>query len=219
MKYIISFILLMFSITACSGINSDNGSCTQDGVLCIKVNAEDPVRYGESVNLIITTISNEDITDLGISLIYWPVTMTLGEAQSEEPGTEVWKGNSGVDWKVNIMAGVPVTFRRQLVLPGDDGVYTVTAHASTPQRRVIDELTFYQADGNLRIILPGTEIPHAQDPLPTIGPEMLQTLQAMPTRTHYPTLAPKPTKTSTPTPFVYPPPPTPDLDRPGEPYP
>lgn len=216
MKQFIILIFLMLNTIACSGVNSDNGSCTQANEICIKIRAAEPVIHGEPINLVITATSTEDIPDLGISLIYWPITMIIGEAQGQEPGIEVWRGNSGVDWKVNIRADEPVIYHRQLILPRDAGVYTITVHASTPQVRVIDEITLYQTDNNLMVILPGTVIPITTGPLPTTDLMMLQTLQAMPTRTLFPTLTPRP---ATITPPAYPPPTTPPMEGPSFPYP
>jgi len=180
------------------------------------IRAEEPIVFGEPINLVITATSNVDISDLGISLIIWPHSMVIGEGQGEEDGIEVWKGPGGVDWKVNIEAGQVVTLHRMLYLPQEYGEYQITVHASTPQLRVVDGITLYKSAEDIKVYLPGTAIPVTRSVLSTIGPERLQTLQALPTSTALRTITPKPTHTSTSTPYVYPPPATPPWDAPGK---
>jgi hypothetical protein len=207
MKHLLAYLLLITSLMACSGIN--NGSCTPDGDICVKLRVEEPILFGEPVGLVITATSSEDISQLGISLIIWPHTMIVGEATDEEPGIEVWKGESGIAWKVNIRAGEVLTIRRILYIPAESGEYTIAVHANTPQLRVIDQLSLYQTDEEIKVYLSGTEIPFTPGPLPTMNPIQLQTLRALPTSTPLRTLTPIPTNTSTPTSPAYPPPASP----------
>ncbi len=67
------------------------------------------------------------------------------------------------------------------------------------------------------VYLANTPIPSDNFPLDTIGPELLQTLKAIPTYTTRPTRTPRPTATGLPP--AYPPPTTPPWDQPGTAYP
>jgi len=217
MKRLLAYVLLITSLIACAGTNS-NGSCTPGEEICVKVRAEEPILFGEPVSLVITATSSEDISQLGIALIIWPHTLIVSEAIDEEPGIEVWKGESGVAWKVNVRAGEVVTLRRILYLPVEAGEYTITVHANTSQLRVIDQISIIQIEDEVKVYLSGTEIPFTPGPLPTMNPIQLQTLRALPTSTPLRTLTPVPTNTSTPTSPAYPPPvsPTSVRDAPGD---
>jgi len=177
MKNIWIYVLLLMSLAACAGAN--NGGCSSDGEVCVKVRAGEPIQYMEPIDIVITVTSRLDISQLGISLIIWPDTMIVGEAQGLEPGIEVWKGDSGVTWRVDIKAGDVITLSRKVYLPVEAGVYEITVHASTPQLRVIDEISIYQTGDEVKVYLSGTEIPFTPGPLPTMNPIELQTLQAI----------------------------------------
>jgi hypothetical protein len=216
MKRVIFCGLLTISLVACSGTYSDNGGCSSngDGEVCIKIRAQEPIHFMEPIDIIMTITSDMDISGLGISLIIWPHTIIVGEAEGQEQGIELWKGESGINWRVNINTGEIITLTRKIYLPAENGAYQLIVYASTPQLRAVDSMYFHQTGEAVNIYLSGTKIPITQGPLPTIGPELLETLHAVPTLTRFPTLTPKPTKTSTPTSQVYPPPATPPWDNP-----
>jgi len=213
MKWIFFCLLLMISLAACAGANSDTGGCSSDGQeeICVKVRAQEPIIFREPIDIVITATSTRDITGLGISLITSPHTIVVGEAEGEEEGIELWKSNSGIDWSVNINAGEIVTLTRKIYLPEELGAYQLIVHASTPQLRAIDSIYIYQTSNDVNIYLSGTQIPFTPSHLNDMSPNELQTLNALTSPTPLRTLAPHPTLSSTPTATspVYPPPASP----------
>jgi hypothetical protein len=217
MKNLWICFLLLISLSACSSSSSDQGSCNKNAEVCIKIRAEEPIVYKEPINIVITITSEKDYSMLGISLITWP-GIVIGDTPKVEQGTELWKGQSGVDWMVDIKAGEIVTLTRKIYLPPGEGVFSIAVHASTPEFRVIDSLNIYQTKDDVKVYLSGTKVPITPGPLPTTDPILLKTLQAMPTETPFPKHTPAPPVylEATSTTRAYPPPGSPS---PGAPYP
>jgi hypothetical protein len=211
MKKILVYILIMVSISACAKAASGKSNCSMDGDVCIQMQVHEPVLYGGANTLTITVSSTIDINDLGIYL-------SSRQQQILIEDTNGWSAN-GVNWSIDIQANQPQTFTKDILLPGTEGYFHVIADAFTPQEHATHSFYIVQKNGTSTIYYNGTPIPTSNGPISTTAPEILLTLQAMPTRTLFPTLTPLPTKTSTSTPVIYPPPATPDLDRPGTPYP
>lgn len=218
MKRTLACILLLLSLTACASAVSDKGDCSGNGEVCIKVRAEEPIRFGEPVIVTITVTSGKDITDLGVSL-YHDVDVVVEGPQSWEKDLQdaaIFKG--GASCGVAIKANHPLTFTRKLYLPPREGEVWIKAEASTQSLRTADTISIYVTRQGGTVYLSGTSIPITPGPLPTVDPVLLATLRAMPTETSWPTLTPIPPVPLlvTPTSPPYPPPGSPP---PGTPYP
>ncbi|MDD2694448.1 MAG: hypothetical protein PHD58_00810 [Anaerolineales bacterium] len=216
MKRAFVFILLSVFLTACAGAGSDRGRCmkSEDGEVCVRVRAEEPIRFGEPVTIVITVTSEREIADLRISLFTSPTNTMVEEPEKWETGTRnqaIWKGGAG--WDVTIKSGQPLAFSRELHLPLEEGEFDVIVHASTPHLRVVDSLSIYQTSEGSKVYLSGTSIPINEGPLPTENSSQRATRLAYPTepfsiiQTPYvEMLSPAPTTTITPTQPSYPPP-------------
>ena len=69
MKRLLAFILLIVSLTACTGASPfGKHNCSHGGEVCVEVRAEEPISYDGAVTVSITVISEKEISDLGISL-------------------------------------------------------------------------------------------------------------------------------------------------------
>jgi hypothetical protein len=218
-KIWILVILLVSSMTACSSTSSDKGSCSEDGEVCIKVTAVDPVIYGNPINIRISVTSEEDISSLAVSVFTYPITIKINDPENWENETfnkYIWTGGAG--WESSIKKGQALTFNRQFFLPSDYGEMQIIVHASTPNLRAVDSLYIYQTKDEVQIYRPGTKVPITSGPLPTTDSILLKTLPAMPTATPYPKITPVPPvyleATSTSPAYLPPISPTP-----GKPYP
>ena len=207
-----SYALFLVSLVArAGGITAEYG-CTiyENGTVCINMQAVEPIQYGEPITLTITVTSATDIAGLKIFLYSSPPTILM-------EGVNGWVEN-GINWAIDILANQPQVFTRRVLLPEKDGYYQILTSANTGQLHTAYSLYVHQQSGSSRVYYPNTPIPYTQSPLPTIGPELLETLHAVPYPTRRSTLTPFPTNTSMPTSWVYPPPAssTSVWDAPGE---
>lgn len=167
----------------------------------------------------VTVTSEREIIDLGVRL-YYPVDVTIeGIEYWDEPlrNPHVWTGWAA--WEVSINAHQNLNFTRTLYLPLDEGEFNVIATiVEIASFRVSNELVIIMTTQGGTVYLANTPIPRTPGPvlLPSMDPELQQTLLAMPTYTPWPTLVPC---TATPTFAAYPPPTEQDREGPGTPYP
>ena len=203
------YIIILMGLVSCAGGSSSLRGRCEEGI-CVKIEAVEPIRFGEPVSIIITVSTNKNIPDLGVSLFHRP-TVVIENTLDSEKGIETWKGETGIDWIVNAEANQPIKFQRTLHLPLQEGFYDLEASASMKQGfRVSDFLAIYLSKEGSRVYYSGTQIPKTPGPelLPTMGTEELRnfhaTLTAMPTITPLPpTWTPSPTASP---PAAYPPP-------------
>ena len=213
MKKIWICILLVAGLSACTSGGSGYENCSNDGDVCIWMHVEEPVLFGEVNTLTISVSSNIDIDNLIINLSSYPQILI--------EDTNGWVRY--LNWEVDISAGQQQTFTKNILLPERNGYYFILsdAYTYTPQKLARHSFYIVQKDGTSAIYYAGTPIPHTTEYMSTLSPNVIQTLQAMPTITERPTRTPKPMKTSTPTSVPYPAAPTlPPGEGPiEEPYP
>jgi len=211
MKNLLIYLLFLTSLTACAGASSGHEGCSLDGNLCIGMQIEEPILFGDSNIVAITVSSKININNLVIYLYSFPNAQIKNGNEWVEYGTS---------WQIDIEANQSQKFTKYFLLPEKDGFYDIISSANTPQLNAIYSLVIHQQLSGSVVHYANTPIPYTQGPLPTIGPELLETLQAVPTPTHRSTITPAPTKTSAPTSVAYPEPPTPPGEGPiVEPYP
>jgi hypothetical protein len=213
MKTFWIYVLLMISLASCAGASSGHEGCNISGELCIGMQLQEPIIFGDPITITITVSSTIDVSNLSIYLNSVPQVLT--------EDLSGWV-NHGVYWVINLEADQPQTFTKHILLPKSNGYFQIQTSANTPQLRAVYFFYIHQENGNSIVYYANTPIPYTQQPLPNTSPELLETLHAIPIPTHYPTLIPYPTITSTPISPAYPPPasPTSVWDAPGDtPYP
>ena len=188
MKRLFACVLLLASLTACAGASAPGGGNCKEGV-CVKVQAVEPVRFGEPVTVTVTVTSEKDIPNLGVSL-YHDVDVVVEEPQTEEKNRPAWKGQSGVDWIVNAKANQPLTFTRKVRFPPREGVFDIVVSASTPSLRVTDSVYIRLTRAGGKVYLSGTSVPVTSGPLPTVTPGPSPTFIPTPTRGPLPLITP-----------------------------
>jgi hypothetical protein len=209
----------MVSLVACASKSPGGFRCSPDGQVCVEIHTDEPIVYGAPVIVTISVTSEKYISYLGISLTY--------DADDVIEGIENWEDNlqnssiipGGAGWGIEINANQTLSFQRTFYLPQREGYFTIIASITDRNTfRASDELIIAMTTQGGTVYLANTPVPHTTGPLPTIEPHLLETLLAMPTYTPWSTITSHPAEITN-TPPAYPPPPTPDLDRPGEPYP
>jgi hypothetical protein len=211
------YVLVLVNLAACAegAASPDRHNCSTGGEVCIEVRADEPISFGEPVNVTITVTSQKDISRLGVSLNH-DVDIEIQGPQGWEKDLQdaaIYKG--GVSWGVAVTASNSANFSWKLFLPPRDGVFRIRAQASTTELFAEDMIRIYMTHEGGKVYLSGTPIPitHGPELVDTMSPSLLATLQARPTETPYPTLTIVPT-TEAPSPLdqgtpVYPPPETP----------
>ncbi len=212
MKKYLLLILLAIVLSACGDGNMGELGCSYSGEVCIAMVIDDPHSFKEPTEVTINVTSTVNIIDLQFFLGASPPVILFEDSQNWDYKT--------ISWAIDIEANKPQSFVRRFILPEKDGYFQLITSAKTITQRADISLTIHQENGITDVFYANTPIPYTPGPLPTIGPEFLQTLQAIPRPTRYPTLVPRPTNSSTPTSPFYPPPARPPWDAPGKtPYP
>lgn len=195
MRRVLVFFLLvlLLNLSACAGSSSlDKHNCSQG--VCIEVRAVEPIRFGEPVTVTIAVTTEKEIPNLGVSLQY-VVDVTLEEPQAWESGiTEktVWRG--GASWQIAAKANQPLLFTRRIRFSPREGIFDLTAYASTPLSGPIaqDSIRIYMTSTGGKVYLSGTPIPlwTPGKPIPAItitpGPSPTRIRPTTPTRPPYP---------------------------------
>ncbi len=211
LKSLANLFILLFLLSSCRGSTVGQLGCTYHGELCIDMVIEEPMRFGELNSVTINVTSTIDIAGLRIYLEASPPAILFEDLQN-------WT-DMVISWEADLKANQPQSFTRNFLFE-KDGYYGLVVMAMNTQYRAENSLALHQENGTVEFFYANTPVPHTQHPLPTVGPELLETLHALPTRTPFPTPRPIPTFPSTPTAPVYPPPSTPPGEAPGEePYP
>ncbi len=171
MKRLLFFALLLMSLTACGGSSAPGewrcDKSNETGELCIKLTAEEPITLGAPVTITIAVSSEKDIPGLKIFLF----SDSPQKVFIEEPSLQGWSGK-GVNWPVDAQANQPLTFKRKVRLPAEEGSYQLIVHAAyAPLGMVIiDSLDIYLTREGGKVYYSGTHIPFTEGPLPTITP-------------------------------------------------
>ena len=209
MKRLWMLAILMLVLAGCGGSAAPSGGQCNKG-LCVKIEVAEPIRWGEPITVTISTTTDKDILDLGITVFVLPYNGVIVEGpenwEREAQGGAVFEGGAG--WKANTKANQPVTFTRILRLPPREGAFEIMGSAITKQGlRVADTVRIHLTrEGGVvnptPAVLPGTPAL-----VPTMPPEWL--LTPFPTATPWPTPFPTPTypppvRTPTPTQLPYP---------------
>lgn len=212
MKRPILCVVLLISLASCTGASRlGRHNCSARGEVCIQLQADEPIRYGEPVIITITLNSQKAIPDLGVS-IYHDIGIDIDGPQSWEQAakdTLIW--DSGAAWKTSTEVNDSITIIRKLYLPEKEGFYQITVEASTPTMHAADTLQIYMTQEGGKVYLSGTAISITSAPLRPADEVLQATLRAIPTKTRYPTLTPAlpttpPKEVSTPEGKAYPPP-------------
>src|SRR5215208_1449855 len=125
MKRILFCILLLASLTACSGASSQGSlECNKKEGVCIYIKAEEPIIAGETVTVTVTVKGDKDIPDLQIGL------EANGNVFFEEPELKTWK-KTGIGWKVDLKANKTHVSKHKVLFPAEDGYYTIVASVFT----------------------------------------------------------------------------------------
>ncbi len=160
--------LLLMSLTACVGPStSDMGAfrCDETAGLCIKLTADETIIVGQPFMVTILVTSDKDIPKLLISLSRG----SGGKISFEEPSLKAWKGD-GVNWLVDARAKQPLTFTRKVLLPAEEGVYTIIADAYIPGRYpVSDSISIYLTNDSGKVYYEGTRVPGWMPGIPELA--------------------------------------------------
>lgn len=202
-------------LSACTGGASGvESKCTYDGEMCVNLELQDPVVYGEPITATITISANSEIKYLFISLTFDPRNKITILDASEPESAEVVTNNGleGVFWRVDLSEGQTITLTRSFLLPPDERIYSVIAAAHGPKTQAIsDVITFSQHDQTIQVYLPGTPYPTSPSSVHvgTTDPIIQLTIDAMPSSTPRVSITPKPTAVIQSSGTPYPPPPYP----------
>ena len=215
-----SLILVLIAVlAACMGGMVRDPRCTPGGEICIKIEVDEPIRWGEPVTVKITVTSSKDLPRVGVSIYTFPPATVEGPSGWEATSREgmVWKGGAG--WLTDVRIGQPMVFTRTVRLPlleEGSSRFELQANVSTPQGpRGSDSVTIYFTDEGAKVYYSGTPLPIITRLIDqTVITTPLPSFTPLPTRTPFPTPSPTPTHPRpspppTPTPAAYPSPITP----------
>ena len=161
MKRILFCILLLASLTACSATSSGGTlECNKQQGVCIYIKAEEPIIAGEPVTVTITVKGEKDIPDLQIGL------SANGNVFFEESELKTWK-KTGIGWNVNLKAKKEHTSKHKVLLPSEDGYYTIVASVFTADygRIASNWFDIVIAGKERKVYYPGTKVPGAEGPI------------------------------------------------------
>lgn len=189
MKHIIILALLTLTLTACmGGASGFPENCNDNEEICISIQVEEPVVYGELVTVSVTVTSSIDVDDLGVSLYFSPYgRIAVQDASTPEQAEEVGRDQQGIYWQANITNGQTLTFVTKLLLPPGDYKDDIIGSASTRQgQRVVISAVLWQHDQQVDVYHSGTPVPTSPGEI-MIDPDTLSTMHAMRTLTVYST--------------------------------
>jgi hypothetical protein len=206
MKRLSLFVLLSVVLTACASASSEKGGCSKSEEVCVKVRVEEPILFGEVVNVSIKVTSEKEIPGLKVFLSSYPKIL-IEDAQE-------WK-DTGINWPIEAKANQSLTFLRKVRFPPAEGIFEIIAEIYTPSLYAIDSVRIHLTREGGKVYLSGTSIPITDGPLPTENSSQRATRLAYPTSTPYLSLtppvemlSPMASQTITPTAPAYPPPAT-----------
>ncbi len=199
MKSFFLFVLalVVLGLTACGpgGAGQGSGNCS-DGV-CVTLRIVEPVHFGQPVTVLITVTSDQDRSDLGLTLYTDAIQATIDGPQGWESNARnevVFKNgpSDGAGWSFDVKANVPVRFTRVLRFAEGEQTFGVFAALHVPPRSYVAGASVqirYSREG-VRVYGMGTPV----GPTPR-SPEALPAWIIRPdgTRIPYPTLLPTPT--------------------------
>ena len=173
MKRILFFSLLLMSLAACSNaatpteensFSSSSGRCANG--LCVRIFVEEPVLFGEPVNLIVKVTSKEDISGLEIVIAsHESMNTPIQKVFFEDAGLQTLN-EEYIKWMGDIPANQEIIFTRKALLPAEEGIYLFRLIVmKQPEVLVLeDSLRIYLVKGSEQVIYTGTKMP------PYIGP-------------------------------------------------
>ncbi len=223
MKRFHLFLLLLTILAGCTSVSTEQEKteiavfglptlfkCAEG--LCIEVEVNEPIVFGEPITVRITVTSEEDIADLRVYLTSIPYNhITIEDPVKEEEGIVIEQLKQGILWKVDAKADQPVTFVRNLTTDFsiDENCYLQLQVEVFTRRGLLvhNHLTILFSEGKVNVYYPGTPVPFPTIELRYKG--TLPTIYITPGVTIYPTrqatMTPVPTtRRSTPTPTVNP---------------
>jgi hypothetical protein len=232
MKRLCLLLVVMIVLAGCAE-NASPGEWQCHQGICVKIEVDEPIVWEEPIIVRVTVTTEEDVSDVGVSLRYYGKDIVVEEPETEEPGQVTWQGGNGIDWKVDTKSDQPVVFARKMHIPLiDEGVIWFFADIMTPGGLFEnDSLGVYFAHQEGKVYYSGTPLPITPrvfvtyDPKttltitdwPTTTPTIIRTLTPIPTETPQQKRSPTPIQTQNPYPIETPKSlvPTPTL----EPYP
>ncbi len=160
---LIVIFLIVFYIAACSpgGSISSKTNCSNKGEVCIITSVDEPIRWGEPVNISIQVTSLKDIFNLNVTLHTSAEVTTDGPKSWEKYLTNTIIQPGYAIWNFDIKAGQTLTFKRVLHFPEDEGYYNISAEVINTGGTLIgtDTFTVYMTKYGGTIYREGTSIP------------------------------------------------------------
>lgn len=197
-RFLIVLTFVMISLAACSqgGGSSGRGDCA-DGV-CVALRVVEPVQFNAPVVVMITVTSDQDRSDLGLTLFTDGVQVTINGPQGWENNARkglVYKNgpSNGADWFFDAKANVPVRFTRVLHFSEKDQLTQIDVVLHVPPRSWVASAhaTIKYSREGVRVYGMGTPLPGLRTPAPETLPAWI--IRPDGTRIPYPTLLPTPT--------------------------
>jgi len=186
MRHFLMCVFLAVTLMACARVSGPSGGSCNEG-LCVKVTTAGSVRMGEPITVIVTVMADRDISGLQMSLLSSP----SGLIENDED----WK-ERGVRWAVDAKTNQPRVFTRRVRFSPNEGVYTLTAGAYTPNLPyTADSISVQLTRDGGKTYLSGTSVPIpgwtpgqpapavtvTRGPSPTLIPTPGHTLSPLPT--------------------------------------
>ncbi len=201
MKRLCLLLAVMIVLAGCAE-NASPGEWQCHQGICVKIEVDEPIVWEEPIIVRVTVTTEEDVSDVGVSLRYYGKDIVVEEPETEEPGQVTWQGGNGIDWKVDTKSDQPVVFARKMHIPLiDEGVIWFFADIMTPGGLFEnDSLGVYFAHQEGKVYYSGTPLPTDLDPVPTLNESQKMTQEAWPIPTRGVTIYPtrRPTQTEEP---------------------
>ena len=181
MKRLWGLTILMIILTGCGKSTPPIGSGQCKETLCVKIEVDEPIHWGEPVAVTVIVTAKRDITDLQVSLTSYPPASIENQGEWVEEGTRV---------NVNLAANQPLVLVHKVRLPGE-GIFELKAGAYAPSLPYVsDSVRIYLHSKKGDVYHLGTSIPVTPPPLLvyTVTPGPSPTL--LPTDTPWATLPP-----------------------------
>ncbi len=200
MKRFFLIVLVALTLMGCSqgGSNSGRGDCS-DGV-CVALRVVEPVQFRAPVVVQITVTSDQDRSDLGVTLCGGG-----GGSEATIDGPQGWESNARgglvfidgprdcANWSFAAKANVPVRFTRVLRFSDKDQLADVDVALHIPPRSYVAfasaQIRYFRE--GVQVYGMGTPIPGLRTPAPWTPPAWI--IRPDGTRVPYPTLLPTPT--------------------------
>lgn len=141
--------------------SSDDLNCSNGHEVCISIDKVQPFTMGEPLQLNITVSSINDFSDLHVSLITHG-GITVDGPQSWEDYLISSQNQPGMAvWDFPIKTNQPLTFKRILHFPSQEGYYSILTEVVNHDRSIdaVDNLTILLEHKGVHLIRQGTPLP------------------------------------------------------------